>query len=82
MRYRRNAREVDAVLFDGSAESAAEISRRFGDVSNRGNQVEVAARGSRIFAGVGCWIVREQRTQTLSVVDPWTFEAYYEPIAA
>jgi hypothetical protein len=82
MRYRRDAREVDAVLFDGSHESAAEISRRFGDVSNRGTQVEVAAPGGHIFAGLGCWIVRDDRTRVLSVVDPQAFRAFYEPVAA
>lgn len=81
MRYRRNAREVDAILFDGSADSAAEISRRIGGCSHDGSRIEVAAPGGRVFAGMGCWIVRDRHSRQLSVVDDRDFVRQYEPAA-
>lgn len=69
MRYTSGGRKVDAILFDGSSASAAEISGRIGSCAHNGAQLEVAAIGGNVFAGAGCWIVRDCASRQVSVVD-------------
>ncbi len=76
MRFRRNGREVEALQFDGSSASAAEISRRFGDVAHHGTSLQVATPFGCIYAGAGMWIVRDRATRALHAVDHREFAAY------
>lgn len=78
-RYRRNGRDVEAILVDGTAQAAAEISQRFGGcAADHGSAVEVATNFGRVYAGAGCWVVRDLATRRLSVVDDREFSAHYE----
>ena len=81
MRFRRAAHHVDAMLFDGTPERAAEISRLFGcSVAGEGSVVEVGTPYGRVYIGERMWVVRDSATKALSVVDDREFAAQYEAV--
>ena len=86
----RRAAVVDAIRFDGSAESAASAGAWGGTKFDRpkilrnpetGNLVVDTPHGVE-FAHPGDWITIEPRTGALRVVDDETFTRDHEPIGA
>lgn len=80
-RFRHAAHEVDAMLFDGTPDRAAEISRLLGcSIADHGSAIEVGTPFGRVYIGTGMWVVRNRSSKALSVVDDREFAAQVEAI--
>jgi hypothetical protein len=80
---RRTGRTLDAMCFDGSPDSARAISAALPEATvqiNRGF-LEIATAFGRDIARAGQWILRDQRTGSVRVLDAAAFEAWRELLA-
>jgi hypothetical protein len=81
---RRTDRSLDVMWFDGSPDSARAISAALPDATLQinGGFLEIATAFGRDIARAGQWIMRDQRTGSVRVLDAGAVEARHELLAA
>ena len=81
---RVTGRTVGAICFDGAADSARAISAALPDATLQinGGFLEIATAFGRDIARAGQWIMRDQRTGSVRVLDAGAVVARHELLAA